>query len=268
MTSTQKIIKYCAIAFAIFLIFSIIAGIASALGIIGTAFVIKETDEIDLLNLSKDAKILDVDLNATNLSIEVGSELKAETNNDNITITEENNRLIIKEKKRSLFNQVDNKNLTIYVPENLIFDGVSIDAGAGNIDINKLNSKNLYLDLGAGNVSISNALVSNKAEIDGGAGKLDINNGSLTNLDLDLGIGDVNLTAILLGRIDIDTGVGSTALNILGNKEDYQIEVDKGIGKVTIDGSNIKDEYRYGTGTNKIDIDGGIGNIDIKFKTN
>jgi len=265
MTSTQKIIKYCAIAFAIFLIFSIIAGIASALGIIGTAFVIKETDEIDLLNLSKDAKILDVDLNATNLSIEVGSELKAETNNDNITITEENNRLIIKEKKRSLFNQVDNKNLTIYVPENLIFDGVSIDAGAGNIDINKLNSKNLYLDLGAGNVSISNALVSNKAEIDGGAGKLDINNGSLTNLDLDLGIGKTTLNSYLYGINQIDCGVGELIVDLIGTEDDYKIKVNKGLGTANLDDEKIKSDTYYGKGNNIIEINGGIGSININL---
>ena len=31
--------------------------------------------------------------------------------------------------------------------------------------------------------------------------------------------------------------------------------------------SNMKDDNTYGTGINKLDIDGGIGNIDITFES-
>lgn len=269
MTQTQRIIKYCAIAFAVFLIFAIISGIASLLGLIGGVFVINNSDEvINELNLNSNANVLDIDLRGTNLIIKTGTELKAETNNEYVTIEKDNNKLIINEKKHNLFNQTNNKDVIVYVPDNYQFDAVSINNGAGNINMENISTLNLYLDLGAGNVTLSNIEATKKAEIDGGAGKLDINNGNLTNLDLDLGVGDVDIYASLLGKIDVDTGVGSTNLNILGSKDDYQIEVDKGIGEITIDGSNVKDEYRYGRGTNKIDIDGGIGNIKVQFQMN
>ena len=34
----------------------------------------------------------------------------------------------------------------------------------------------------------------------------------------------------------------------------------------TINGNNVKDDNTYGNGINKIDINGGIGNIEINFK--
>ena len=42
--------------------------------------------------------------------------------------------------------------------------------------------------------------------------------------------------------------------------------MDKGLGKATINGNNVKDDNTYGNGINKIDINGGIGNIEINFK--
>jgi len=268
MTTTQKIIKYCAIAFAIFLIFSIISGVAALIGSIGGAFSnVDINEELKDLHLENNANVLDINIKATNLEIKKGNILKAETDNEHITINNTNNRLVIKEEKHNLFD-TDTKKLTVYVPEDLVFEGVSINAGAGNIKVEELNSDNLFMDLGAGNVTIDNVLVTKEIEIDGGAGNLTIENGSMNNLDLDLGVGDVSVTANLQGDIDINTGVGKTEVNILGNKEDYEIEVDKGFGKVTIDGIDVKDEYTFGRGINSIDIDGGIGNINVNFRLN
>ena len=44
-----------------------------------------------------------------------------------------------------------------------------------------------------------------------------------------------------------------------------EISIEKGVGEATINGENIKNEAVYGNGSNKIDIDGGIGKISINF---
>ena len=52
---------------------------------------------------------------------------------------------------------------------------------------------------------------------------------------------------------------------LLGSKDDYKIELDKGIGEATLEGESLKDDSVYGSGENKIDIDGGVGAINIDF---
>ena len=42
--------------------------------------------------------------------------------------------------------------------------------------------------------------------------------------------------------------------------------MDKGVGDATVDGESISDDSVYGSGSNVIDIDGGIGSIHINFK--
>lgn len=64
----------------------------------------------------------------------------------------------------------------------------------------------------------------------------------------------------------MDYGIGSTELTLVGNREDYQIELDKGIGSATLEGEKMKDEGVYGSGQNQLQIDGGIGKIRIEFK--
>ena len=49
-------------------------------------------------------------------------------------------------------------------------------------------------------------------------------------------------------------------------KRNYQIKVDKGVGNATLDGKSIRDDSVYGDGQNRIDIDGGIGSVDIEFE--
>ena len=64
----------------------------------------------------------------------------------------------------------------------------------------------------------------------------------------------------------IDYGIGETSLALLGNAEDHQIKLDKGIGEARLNGEKMNDDSVYGGGSNRIDIDGGIGELNITFQ--
>ena len=83
---------------------------------------------------------------------------------------------------------------------------------------------------------------------------------------MNIGVGKVSLVSKLTGNNKIDSGVGKMNLYLIGTLDDYKISIDKGIGTAKIDGENVKDDSTYGTGINSLDIDGGIGSIDIEFK--
>lgn len=265
MTQVQKIIKYLALAFAFFLIFSIIHGIMygilSFTNILNTDNHVME--KLEELKVTEDASVLNVEVSSSNIIIKQGEALKVETNNKDIKIEESNNKLFITEKGHNWFGIKSDSDLVIYIPSDFVFDGVSMESGAGKIEVDSLSTKNLHLNLGAGKVTITNLVVDDDASIDGGAGKISILNGSIHNLELDMGVGELSLTSKLTGNNKIDAGVGKISLNLIGS--DYKIKVDKGIGSTTINGSSIKDETYYGEGSSIIDIDGGIGSIDISY---
>lgn len=268
MSNWQKIIKYLAISFAIFLTFTIVSSIMFTVGIIGNVF--NDNDNIVVgelrdLYVNKESKLLDIDIASTNLIIKNGPELKVETNNKYIDYTQDGNILEIKEKQHNLFKINNNSSLIIYIPDAYVFDGVSIDSGAGKVTINEINTGYFSLNIGAGKVEIDKLNVTEESIIDGGAGELTISNGNITNLDLDLGVGKTTMNTKLLGSSEISAGVGEIILNLSGKEDDYKIVADKGIGTFMIADREVKDHVVYGNGVNEIDIDGGVGSVYINF---
>lgn len=267
MTDVQKIIKYIAIAFAVYLIVMIFSAIIFGIACIGNIFGEEKTlDNMEELKVeSKEFQSLEIDISAANLIIKNGETWKVETNNAYMEIKEASNKLTVKEKTHGLWNANGETQLIVYLPTNTDLKEVKIKTGAGKITIDDIACQNLKLDLGAGKVSIENLIVKQETEIDGGAGEIEILNGALKNLDLDMGVGKVSITSALTGKSDIDAGVGELNINILGKKEDYSFDIDKGVGAITIDGETISAKEKMGTGQNKLEIDGGVGNIKIEF---
>ena len=272
MTTAQKIIKYLAIAFAIFLIISIISMILSALfalsGILGLKKEIEQNLSSEMVTTNfenTDITTLDIEIAFTNLIIKSGDAIKIETDNKDINCKQENEKIEIQEKNKKWFIHQEEKNLILYLPQDIEFEKVKIATGAGKIDIENLNTQKLSFELGAGETEIQNLNISKKCEIDGGAGKLSISDGTIKDLELDMGVGEVNLNANLEGKNEINAGVGQLNIDLQGEKDLYKIQANKGLGSIKIDGKDISDGETFGDGNNYIEVDGGVGNIDIDF---
>lgn len=275
MTTAQKVIKYLATAFAVFLIITIISAILSggyallsALGLIHTN---KDIVTENLKVISKEVKevtTLKIDLAYTNLDIKTGDDFKVETNNSNITFEENNGSVKIKEENRNwLKNDNISSNLIICIPEDMIaIDETKIQTGAGKINIEKLNTQSLYLELGAGDVYIENVIATGETKIDGGVGKTELKYCEINNLKANLGMGEFTFSGKLIGKSEIDSGVGAINIDLIDNKNNYKIDVSKGLGNVTLDGQKLETDRVYGIGENYLDIDGGIGEIKIDFE--
>jgi len=271
MTSAQKVIKYLAIAFAIFLIITIISTILGVLyalsGVLGLRT--DSTSGGPMTTISFEGAhiaVLEIDIDYTNLTIKTGEFFKVETNNNDIKCKQSNEKLEIKDEKYNWFSNYDNEDLIVYIPENLELENAEINAGAGKINIENLTTKKLSLELGAGETEVKSLNVSNECNIEGGAGRVNILGGTIKDLDLDMGIGEINLSSKLTGKSDIDAGVGNLKVNLQGDKETYKIKANKGIGNIKINGKDISNSEIYGNGENHIEVDGGVGNIDIDFE--
>ena len=72
--------------------------------------------------------------------------------------------------------------------------------------------------------------------------------------------------AALLGGCELDMGVGEANITLIGSKDDYALDIESGVGGVRVDGTSVTD---YGSsGANRVEINGGVGAIDIRFREN
>ena len=266
MTTVQKIIKYLAIAFAIFLSISIIAGICSALFTIANLFGANTESEIGNQSIGSDFSSISVNLSAAELEIKTGDDFALQTNHKYLKCEEKDDILKISETRTLFASHPRGMKVILTVPQDKIFDYVDIRAGAGSVTIDELSSNMLNIDLGAGELTAQRLDALYNAELDGGAGSVTINGGRLNNADIDMGVGELNLTSELSGKSSIDYGIGETNLVLIGEEDDYKIELDKGIAEAWLAGRKMSDDSVYGAGASFIEIDGGIGELSISFK--
>lgn len=267
MTTAQKIIKYLVMAFAIFLSVSIISGICGALFTIANLFGADTESEIVKQSVGSDFTGISVNLSATELEIKMGDKFDVETNHKYLKCEEKDDILKISEARTLFASHPRGMKVILTVPQDKIFDYVDISAGAGSVTIDELRASSLKIELGAGELKAGRLEATDNAEVDGGAGSVTISGGRLNNADIDMGIGELNLTSELFGKSSIDYGVGETNLVLIGTDNDYKIGLDKGIGEAWLDDRKMSDDSVYGEGKNVIEIDGGIGELNIKFNS-
>ena len=177
-----------------------------------------------------------------------------------------NEQLEIYERKPFLAARPGGIKIIMTIPEKAKLEYTDIEAGAGTVIIDFLSTNTLKLDIGAGEFIANQIEAYTKAEIDGGAGSFTVSGGFMRNADIDIGVGKMNLTSRLTGNNEIDYGVGETNIVLIGSSSDYKIKLDKGAGRATLNGNELRDDSVYGSGSSYIGIDGGVGELNIGFK--
>ncbi|MBE6562762.1 MAG: DUF4097 domain-containing protein [Ruminococcaceae bacterium] len=268
MTTFQKIVKYGAIALAVVLIINIISGILGVFGLLGFVSEVDEvTGEMKLYSVGSDVSALEINVGAAELVVESSDNFEIESNHNYLAVEEKNGKLVINETKHFPINPTDTT-LTVRIPEGVTFEKVEITTGAGRLTADSISAERLTLSLGAGEVTIGELYSTKSADIDGGAGQINIRGGALHSLDFDMGVGELNFVSALSGECEFDLGVGSSNITVSGSRNDYSVDIDKGLGDISVDGESIRDFSISGNSKNSIEINGGVGNINLDFEEN
>lgn len=276
MNTAQQVIKSLAIAFAVLLSCGIFMGIISAGIAVSYVFGgwgsntadIGMIEEIELDGATvQDLNALYIDVKVASVVIERGDEFKVEANEDVIQVRSSEKTLYIQEKEFNIFDGWDDrsKELRITIPKDWeSLDILRLKNGAGRASVQGMKVRNLELDLGAGKTELRDVVITEKAKISTGAGYFGAWQAEIRNLHLDMGVGKVDFEVKLTGTGDIDAGVGKLDLRLLGDSVDYRVKVKKGLGSITLDGRKMSDGEVWGNGEVTVDIDGGVGAIDIR----
>ena len=222
-------------------------------------------DETKTYEITSEIHSLDVQISAADFKIVSADEFLVESNLKFLSVSEKDGVLKIVDESKNNSNYTD-AILTLYVPGGVVFDDVDIETGAAKMTVDTLSASSVELKLGAGDVRFESLNASADVDIEGGAGRITIVSGTLNDLSLEMGMGELNLTAAVLGESDLKFGVGESNVTLIGSKDDYKVDIDKGIGNITVDGKTVTDFGSSGNGQNHIEINGGVGTINLNFK--
>jgi len=224
-------------------------------------------DEPVTYEITSQISSLDIRINAAELEIGYGETFSVVSNLKELEVEENNGTLTLKELTRAgLGNDLyEGAMLTLYVPAGTEFERVVLFTGAGRVTVDTLSTKRLEMELGAGDVSVGSLFVTGSAGMKGGAGRISVSGGRINGLELEMGVGELELTSALTGECELELGIGDADITLLGSKEDYRLEISKGIGAVSVDGTEVS-FFDSGSGANEVEISGGIGTIDVRFE--
>lgn len=271
MTTTQKIIKYLAIAFALFLvisIFSIIFGLSRE--IISSINSDKKDSKLleeytTISNNVNNIESFKIDISNDDIEIKEGEKFEVKTNDPDVKFYHENSKVKIKTDKTFSWHLSNSSRGTIiiYLPNEFNISELDLNLGAGKIDIDKIFVETLLMDLGAGTMTAKEINVYEKATINGGAGNINIYSGTINNLNLKLGAGNASIESDLTGSNTLTTGVGKLNLGLSRSKDNYKFDISKGLGNIILNDFDVSEDILIGDGEAKIKISGAIGNIII-----
>ena len=152
-------------------------------------------------------------------------------------------------KKIKKSNTIGKGTITVTIPENMAFNEIELNMKAGKLKADQIRTNNLEVNAGAGEVNILD-FQAEQAEFVCGAGSVTAS-------------GDAGR------KLEADCGVGELLLNLKGVKEDYNYDLECGIGEI-----RCADESYSGFGKDytidnhaakNMEIECGIGQITVKY---
>lgn len=182
-----------------------------------------------------------------------------------------------------------NTRVYLYLPKGAMLDDISIDFGAGKLDAGYLKAKEIEISAGAGKCTFDGLEASESIELSMGAGKitagtlfakeakLDIAAGELhvsdakvtAHTEAVVSMGNANLNGSFAGELNADCSMGNLNFTLEGAEDDYNYDVDCGMGNVKIGSkryNNLSGEFETDHGSSStVSISCAMGTVNVDF---
>lgn len=292
MNSFQRVIKYCAIGFAILLAIGIITFMVNMVYAVvtfssggfrsggfhsGMKFNDSDIKTVNFDETFTGVTGLDIDNSTGNLKIVTGDTFrvegvdvfegfKAEVDaSGTLTVSDNESGFHFFGFDINGFNSPNSK-ITVYVPSDFMADEVRIESGAGAVTMENLSTDYLYISAGAGNIKGS-TLKADRVKFEGGVGSIDLEDVTFMDTSFECGVGNVFISGTLLEENKFNCGVGEVSLKLKGNINDYDLDVESGVGTVRVNGKKIEEqEHTNRFADHSIEVDGGVGSVRIDIE--
>ena len=205
-------------------------------------------------------KTLSVDMTNGSLTFTTGVSFDVKYDSSVIDVQSSGGRVAIKnDHSNPSAGERKRMDVIVTVPYDYYLEDVDISFGAGKLVSDELRANNLRLELGAGSATLDGLYVTGAADIKNGAGAFSIKSGALNNLTMQCGAGATQVKAALTGASRITAAVGAVDLQLDGAQSDYTVAFQMGLGACYFNNEKIARSGAFGSGPNRVDINGGFG---------
>lgn len=234
---------------------------------------------------SSQARVISNDENITDIEVGLGAgEILFEESPDEYFYMEEegkwhldtetrNGKLVISAGKDGIWDIfADEEDMAlgkaiIYLPEK-VYNRISIEVGAGVVSLGEIQADAVSFEVGAGEMNMD-SLAAREFDVEVAAGSCEVKKMTVGKIDAEIAMGEFIAAGEVYEKLSAEVGMGEITLNLLGKEEDYDYSVDCGAGEVRIGNWNYSgiagEENHDNPGVKKIDVECGMGSVDIRF---
>lgn len=152
--------------------------------------------------------------------------------------------------------------ITIKIPDTKVYDSFKFKIGAGESTISGIHAKNIELETGAGEIKAADLTADGTLDVELGAGESTFNKCNAATVDLDCGAGETTYSGTITNKGKFDGGVGTLDISVIGNYNDYDVDINKGLGEVNLERG---DTSVAGDKKIPIKVDCGVGEVNVRF---
>ena len=194
---------------------------------------------------------LDIELKYDELILEEGDSFCVrvyDDNGKNMTVKESSDTL----KVRSTKKLSKTRKVCISYPEDVKLQELEIEMGAGTVYLNRdIETEKLSVEMGAGEFDSKNPVTAEEA-------------------DLEIGTGSMTFADLSAKKISGECGLGELDLTMTGTQEDYNYDLECGVGNLDIGSDSYsglgREKSISNTGADrKLDLECGMGNVSVNF---
>ena len=188
---------------------------------------------------------------------------------DEIKVDQE--KLKIEDHSKLLKNVNKNGTLEIIIPNHLIHE-IEIENKTGDVTLEGIETNELSLELGVGDVELEEVVIHSGTEIKGGTGNIQVKDSTFySKFDIEEGAGDIAFIGELMGNVKINCGIGDVKLEVDNHRDNYHIVAEGGVNSLKIDGEkmggSLATQYNDNYENNRFDmkLEVGVGDVQVNF---
>ncbi|MCH5342875.1 MAG: hypothetical protein J1E64_02460 [Acetatifactor sp.] len=165
--------------------------------------------------------------------------------------------------------KVGNRQITLYIPDAILWDEISIGLGAGRLEFGKLTAEEISLEVGAGQI-VGELFCVGELNIDVGAGSVELADAQVRHLEADVSMGSLTYAGDITSEAELECSMGNIEMDLVGTEKDYDYELQGTMGGLIVGGQDYS-----GLGNRKVQDNGAakriaaecsMGNIEIRFR--
>lgn len=161
--------------------------------------------------------------------------------------------------------------VTLYVPDNWKeqrLEKVNMELGAGVMKLNSLAAEKILLEVGAGQITVAE-IMADTLDISVGMGEILVEDLEVDKLLGDVGMGHLYLEGAISDKADVECAMGSLEMVVEGNQDDFDYDVECGMGNIRLGNKNyggVAQEQTIDNGASKkMLVECAMGDVSISF---